>query len=381
MAGDARVRPDGTAVIPVLGKVATVRRLMRHHAERHGAPPARQAREMLSLWARNGIGPLEYYVLGLFRPALSWEEKRNMVSAAWYWKHIQAINPPSVRVVATNKLVSYGVLRAFGIETPEIHGVVHGVTGRTSDGRPLCRAGDLRTFAAGHTGKVLAFKPNSMWSGRGFFKVIFDDESTVRVLPDGAAMAVEALWNEHLGGDATYLIQEGVAQHPEVERFHPTSLNTMRAWLVRRDGGRWEMVLANLRMGVGGNVVDNTSAGGIGAPVDVATGRLGAAVMRGLDLEGGVAFEEHPAHPTTGVRIEGEQLPMWDAVKALSERACSAFPFFRLMGIDVAWGTEHPWVIEVEADPHSMIQAYCGRGLRPILDDLLRQARGSKRES
>ncbi len=133
------------------------------------------------------------------------------------------------------------------------------------------------------------------------------------------------------------------------------------------------MFCAMLRMGVGDMAIDNVSVGGIGAAIDVGNGRLKTAIRRGLDPDRGILMEEYTAHPTTGVRIEGETLPMWQSVISLCERACSLFPFFPFMAVDVGIGKEYPWVIEVEADPHSTVQIYCGIGLRPMLESVSRR--------
>jgi hypothetical protein len=173
----------------------------------------------------------------------------------------------------------------------------------------------------------------------------------------------------------SYLIQDILDQHPEVARFHPQSLNTIRTWMHQAEPGRWEMYCANIRMGVGDMTIDNNSAGGIGAPVDVVSGRLGTAILRGLNPERGDTLREYAVHPTTGVRINGEILPMWQDVVALCRRTCSMFPFFGFMGVDVGMGVEHPWIVEIEADPHSVVQLYCGKGLRRMMEPLLDRAR------
>jgi hypothetical protein len=326
--------------------------------------------EMARLWARNGIGPLEYYLLGLFRPSVPWEEKLATVSGRTFWKQINIINPPHLRTVATNKVASYGMLRAFGIPTPEIHGII-GPNGQSTDGRPLCGPDDLAALVERRHLRDLCFKPLSAWSGRGFVKARLDAGSAM-IQPDGPALSLEDLCTERLtgSGHGSFLIQDVLEQHPDVARFHPQSLNTLRVWMYQRQPGRWEMGPGNLRIGVDGSTVDNTSAGGIGAVVDNESGRLGPAVLRGLDPDRGVMLQEFPVHPTTGVTIDGAVLPMWAQTQDLCERACSVFPFFKLMGLDVAFGVEKPWIIEVEADPHSMIQVYTGKGIGPILDEL-----------
>jgi hypothetical protein len=363
------------AGIPLVGKLRTVRRLMRHHAKTHGVSPRRQLAELLYLGARNGIGPLEYYLLGLFRPSVPWEQKRNSVSKAWYWKAVQRINPPRLREIATNKVASSLVLRSAGIPTPRIHGILDRGSGLSFDDEPLRDAADLGALVKKRSLRGVCFKPISAWAGRGFVKLAFEREGDAvraRIDPSGPTLSLGELCGGYLdmARHGSYLIQDVVEQHPAVARFHPASLNTIRVWMVQREPGRWEMFCAVLRMGVGEMTVDNMSAGGIGAPVDTETGRLGSAILRGLDPDRGIMLTEYEAHPTTGVRIEGEALPMWSDVVPLCRRTCAVFPFYAFMGLDVGIGIDGPVIVEVEADPHSMIQLYCKVGLRPMLESL-----------
>jgi hypothetical protein len=66
---------------------------------------------------------------------------------------------------------------------------------------------------------------------------------------------------------------------------------------------------------------------------------------------------------------------MWSDVVSLCGRTCSVFPFYRFMGLDVGIGANGPVIVEVEADPHSLIQLYCRVGLRPVLESLAQRAR------
>jgi hypothetical protein len=361
--------------IPLVAKLRTVRLLMRHHAKTHGVSPGRQLAEFIYLWARNGIGPLEYYLLGLFRPSVPWEVKLDTVSKAWYWKTVQRINPPQLRAIATNKVASSLVLRSAGIPTPRIHGILDRGSGLSFDDEPLRNAADLEALVKRRSLGGVCFKPINAWAGRGFVKLVFereDDTVRARIEPSGPTLSLGELCAGYLDTAryGSYLIQDVLEQRPDAARFHPASLNTTRAWMVQREPGRWEFFCAVLRMGVGGMTVDNLSAGGIGAPVEIETGRLGAAILRGLDPDRGIMLTEYAAHPTTGVRIEGETLPMWNDVVSLCRRTCSVFPFYGFMGLDVGIGVDGPSIVEVEADPHSMIQLYCRVGLRPILEPL-----------
>lgn len=363
-----------------LRKLRVTRRLMLEYARADGVSTGRQLGEILYLWARNRIGPLEYYHLGLHRPGVPWREKLNTVSGAWYWEKVERINPSSLRVFATNKIASSLLLSSYGIPTPKIHGVLDRARGQTFEGAPLRDGADLEELVRSRTLSGICFKPISAWSGRGFVKVAFVREAgaiRAMVQPSGPSLALDELCSEYLGKtpDGSYLLQDIVEQHPEVARFHAPSLNTIRTWMYQVEPGRWKMFCANIRMGVGGKTVDNTAMGGIGTMIDIETGKLGKAVLRRQESDGETRVWEYAVHPSSGVRIEGETLPMWKEIHELCARTGSLFPFYGFMGVDVGIGREHPWVIEVEADPHSVVQLYCACGLRPMMEPLLKRNR------
>ena len=120
-------------------------------------------------------------------------------------------------------------------------------------------------------------------------------------------------------------------------------------------------------MGVDKAVVDNTSAGGIAARIDVRTGVLSAAIDEDPERE---VFSKHP---TTGAPIEGVVLPMWDDVLATAVRASEAFPYFRLLALDISFGADGPVVIELECEPGAGHQITFGRGVKSLLVDLAKR--------
>jgi hypothetical protein len=88
---------------------------------------------------------------------------------------------------------------------------------------------------------------------------------------------------------------------------------------------------------------DNFSGGGIGAPIDLETGRLGEARRR--TASGRPVHLTH--HPESGARIAGALLPHWDQIRETVLRAASAMGLARYVGWDVlvdASGT--PVIIE-----------------------------------
>lgn len=137
-----------------------------------------------------------------------------------------------------------------------------------------------------------------------------------------------------------YIMQRELRNHLLMAPFSNGALCTVRVVTARRASAEPQLIVAVLRMPTGASRVDNFAAGGIAAPIDMLSGRLGRAVYkdpRKPDVE---------AHPDSGQRIEGETLPFWSEVKELALRAHRAFPRVATVGWDVAITTEGAKLIE-----------------------------------
>lgn len=136
--------------------------------------------------------------------------------------------------------------------------------------------------------------------------------------------------------------EELVKQHVKLNALFPNSVNTVR--IVTKDG---EIIGAGLRMGVGEAVVDNSSSGGISAPVDIDTGIVASFGER----EKGEQIERFAKHPDTGVAIIGFEIPFWkecvNYVALLSKKVSS----ISLIGWDIAITDQGPTLIEANLAP------------------------------
>jgi len=125
-------------------------------------------------------------------------------------------------------------------------------------------------------------------------------------------------------------------------------LATLRVLTCLDEEGRPQIVGAALRMAVGGNTtVDNFHAGGIAAPVELETGRLGCASNLGDNVELGWLSR----HPDTGGQIKGKLLPLWPQVLALARQAHLAFADRIIVGWDIAILADGPSVVEGNSGP------------------------------
>ena len=151
-----------------------------------------------------------------------------------------------------------------------------------------------------------------------------------------------------LSKDRAMLVQPQARNHPELRDLSNGALCTARIVTLRNESGGYEAVCALFRMAVGGNrLVDNFHAGGIAAPIDLATGRLGAATDWGLRPRHG--WRTH--HPDTGGIIEGRILPLWAETRALAERAHASFADRHIIGWDMAILANGPAIVEANGGP------------------------------
>ncbi|HET8625686.1 MAG TPA: sugar-transfer associated ATP-grasp domain-containing protein, partial [Gemmatimonadales bacterium] len=127
------------------------------------------------------------------------------------------------------------------------------------------------------------------------------------------------------------LIERRIAQAEFWHTLYPETLNTIRVLTLWADGAdRPFLARAVQRIGVAATVpADNFTAGGIVAPIDLASGRLHAGFRR----SGGAERLTH--HPESGAQIEGRTLPGWSAIQDTVLRAASSLPVFTYVGWDV----------------------------------------------
>ena len=128
------------------------------------------------------------------------------------------------------------------------------------------------------------------------------------------------------------------AQHPDMARLHPQSVNTMRICTDLVDG-QVHIAYITLKMGRGGGVCDNSGQGGILCRVDIDTGKICSPATDDY-------FNVYDRHPDTGIPLVGYQLPMIEEAKAMACEAAREIPEVGHVGWDMAIGPDGPAIIE-----------------------------------
>lgn len=184
-------------------------------------------------------------------------------------------------------------------------------------------------------------------------------------LTDGKHSIDEAM--HHILQRGECVLEELIVQAEGMGKFHPSSVNTIR-FATYLNKGEQKNVFALLRIGMHGGVIDNASAGGIFAEVDVNTGVV---KTPGLRRKG----EQYVQHPDTGVTIQGAQIPQWDELLALTEKLTRVVPQQKYVGWDLAL-TNEGWVM-VEGNHKAAatgIQVCRNRGMRKDFLELFGRA-------
>lgn len=158
------------------------------------------------------------------------------------------------------------------------------------------------------------------------------------------------------------------AQHPDMARLHPQSVNTMRICTDLVDG-QVHIAYITLKMGRGGGVCDNSGQGGILCRVDIDTGKICSPATDDY-------FNVYDQHPDTGIPLVGYQLPMIEEAKALACQAALEIPEVGHVGWDMAIGPDGPAIIEGNDFPGTdlcQLAPFCPEktGLWPYYKELL----------
>ena len=308
--------------------------------QRSGTSVARQAIEQIRFAARHGILPPWYYMFEMFDPAQHpkaphyihrYELKNGLLQILR--RGVEAAR----RSPTQNKIAFLKRCRKAGI--------------RILPNLAILKAGKLHLHTATRS-QILAqdlfVKPARGRGGEGAGLWQRGDDGYR--LQDGAPLSPEDLL-KHLAAlskTKTLLVQPRARNHSAIADLSNGALCTARIVTMRNESGGHEAVCALFRMAVGDNrQVDNFHAGGIAAPIDVATGKLGAATDWGLRPRHGWKSQ----HPDTGGQIEGRTLPLWAETRALAERAHASFADRHILGWDMAILEDGPAIVEANGGP------------------------------
>lgn len=126
----------------------------------------------------------------------------------------------------------------------------------------------------------------------------------------------------------SFIIQSKLEQHPDIARLNPTSVNTIRVMSYLK-GNEVIILYAVIRIGRKGQVVDNETAGGIKADIDLQTGRIKGPAF-------GNPTEKNMPQTDSGVVLDGYLIPSFSLVLDFVKDLHYRLPYFKIVGWDIS---------------------------------------------
>ncbi|MBT8356519.1 MAG: hypothetical protein KJO61_01995, partial [Deltaproteobacteria bacterium] len=139
------------------------------------------------------------------------------------------------------------------------------------------------------------------------------------------------------------ILQKYVIQHDSMSQVS-NSVNTIRIETMLTLENDVLLLGAFLRFGLDAAITDNQCCGGLSIGVDIPSGRLKEYALNGRG-------EKFFAHPNSNFRFEAFKIPFWDEVVELSKQIQFSFPYYKILGPDIAITPNGPIIIEINGNP------------------------------
>lgn len=263
-------------------------------------------------------------------------------------------NPRELYPIVDDKMRMRDLCVQIGVPTPEVYCTIS-------------YHGELRRLAQilGERGDFV-IKPNRGSAGRGVL-VLMGRDGDHFVRHNGERLRLDEV-RQHLsdilsgmyslgGRPDQAILQQRVRLHPDFAAIAYKGIPDIRVILYRN-----EPAMAMLRLPTReSNGRANLHQGGIGAGVDLASGRTHHAVQRNRFVL---------SHPDTGRPVVGMRVPYWSEVLDMSRRVSEAVGL-GYVGVDIIVDeSEGPMLLEANARPGLAIQIANARGLLPRLAEI-----------
>ncbi len=317
--------------------------------------------EMAFLKVTRGLSPSYYLLGGFYEPDVSWAHKAGYMGPSEFEELVWRLNDPDYRKISQNKLAEKALLGALALPTARFFGFLEPGVGRDFRGHPLRSVEDLtdlfETILVERGHARLCLKKPEGWNGAGFQALTITrngSEVEVSLHQQGGtkSLSVAELYAS-LDFSEGFIVEALIDQHPEYAKYHPSSVNSYRVWVVLRPDGTADVPLAYLRFGCGGALVDNGEKDRLVVPVDLRNGRMLTAHVPSFERE------TYERHPDTGIQLTGKTLPFFKESIELAIESVRAFPGMRIAGVDIAVSCSGPLVIELNPKPNELAAQRC----------------------
>lgn len=316
--------------------------------------------EMLWLYLRRSIGPNYYILAGMADKKISWQEKCQHITNDQYHRALNILNPFQYRKLTQHKLTEKAFFQIAKIPTTDFIGYYHPLKGFDFKGGSLRNFTELESLMLLFQSCIICIKIPEGSCGEGFFagevqiKQKDGDELIINCMYKSKTIPLEVVlegYKEMIALEGI-IIEHYIQQSKGYARFNPSSVNTVRVWVLQTKGNI-EVIGAYFRMGRQGSIVDNSGAGGIVCPLDHKTGRLGKGIFTSTPYR-----EDMEHHCDSKVPLYNEVLPRWQEILDCSCETLRKLPHTNFVGLDICMSDSGPLVIEVNVAPDKDGAAY-----------------------
>lgn len=300
---------------------------------------------------KTGLGPRYYVVAGMARKNFNEADKWLHISAKEYYQAIGILNPPLYRKLTQSKLSEKALYQLLHIPTASLLGYFHPVVGVTDNGDTLTTAEELKQLLQQHSGSTVMVKPLEGFGGTGVMAIAisYDGEKLqLQSVGEQQLYNVEQLISayQQMNRQPEFMLEAYIQQSAQFASFNPSSLNTLRLWVLETAPDQAEVIGGYLRIGRAGKVIDNASAGGIMCPVALATGEVQPGLIKKTPHRDDIC--QHPDH---GAALAGVVLEQWQLIKQFAEKVLLKLPHTRFAGLDITMTDQGPILIESNVAP------------------------------
>jgi hypothetical protein len=340
---------------------------------RHGVGYARLGARLLDLYVRRAYSLAEVRAQDLLHPGVTPATLDARQSKQAQLELQRMLNPAPYWALTEDKRVFDIFCRGAGLPVPVTFGTIR-FDRSTKDAMRIARSRDEAVAVLRSALPVdLIVKPSDGVYGRGVRGLRRRGErflcsDAVERGPDEVVQ-----WIEQDREFDAFVVQQHLKAHASIALLSGSdNLSTVRMVTYVARGGRVVVGCCQLRVIAGDAIADNYCNGRSGnliADIPDAAGRLSRVFG---PSPSGTGMVEHAAHPATGVRFAGFELPYWREALDLVERAARAMLPMRTIGWDVGITDAGPVLIEGNA---SWDPAYEG----DVGGEILRAVRADER--
>ena len=355
-----------------------LRRAIQVSAAARGLSTFRLAAELLRRQhGRQQLTPQEYFLHGAYRAELTDAERDMFIGDQLGSKMSAQMGTKGFRFtgVFLDKVLCDLVLRSFGFRIPRMQAFAGPPRGPLP--YPVLQTKEELKRFLDHDAELPIFgKPFAGSMSLGAVSIVARPEVGRLVLGDGrdvsSARFAEEVFHHYSSG---YVFQDMLAPHPLTVPITGPVLATCRIVTLRL-GGRIKVLYGGAKWPGKGAMVDGSaSLSSIEASADIPSGKI----IRAQDpwRLGGHSLENNPV---TGAPMAGQEIPGWEAAKALAVAVHEAFPDQPILGGDFGLAREGPTIVELNSRPGmSFYQKTQARGLwnrdiAPFLTEALAEA-------